>query len=69
VVDREAVVLGVSDLNALHSRQHDHQVQFCAFDILIECDDDALRKTNLERLLAPAGEHLREPVRARGNRA
>ena len=35
VLDGEAVILGVddvSDFNALHSRRHDHEVQFCAFD-------------------------------------
>lgn len=61
VLDGEAVVLGVagvSDFNALHSRKHDDEVRFCAFDILVEGDDDLrklplhLRKTNLERLLA-----------------
>jgi len=33
VLDGEAVVLGldgISDFNALHSRKHDHEVQFCA---------------------------------------
>jgi ATP-dependent DNA ligase len=33
VLDGEAVVLGVdgiADFNALHSRQHDEEVQFCA---------------------------------------
>jgi ATP-dependent DNA ligase len=37
VIDEEAVLLGVdgiSDLDSLHSRQHDEGVQFCAFDIL-----------------------------------
>lgn len=32
----ETVVLGVdgiSDLNALHGRKHDDEVQFCEFDI------------------------------------
>lgn len=62
MLDGEAVVLGVhgvSDFNALHSRKHDHEVQFCAFDILVEGDDDLrklplhLRKSSsLERLLA-----------------
>jgi bifunctional non-homologous end joining protein LigD len=61
VLDSEAVVLsvdGVSDFNALHSRKHDDEVQFCAFDILVEGDGDLrrlplhLRKTSLERLLA-----------------
>jgi ATP-dependent DNA ligase len=61
VLDGEAVILGVdgvADFNALHGRKHDHEVQFCAFDILIDGDDDLrklplhVRKTNLERLLA-----------------
>ena len=46
VLDGEAVILGVngiSDFNALHSRQYDVEVQLCAFDILVEGDDD-LRK-------------------------
>ena len=58
MLDGEAVVLGIdgiSDFNALHSRKHDHEVQFCAFDILAEGGDDlrmlplSMRKTNLER--------------------
>nr|WP_271499969.1 hypothetical protein [Bradyrhizobium sp. CCBAU 11357] len=61
MLDGEAVVLGVdgiSDFNALHSRKHDREVQFCAFDILAEGGDDlrmlplSMRKTNLARLLA-----------------
>jgi ATP-dependent DNA ligase len=61
VLDGEAVMLGVdgiADFNALHSRLHDHEVQFCAFDILVEGGDDLrklplhLRKTSLQRLLA-----------------
>jgi bifunctional non-homologous end joining protein LigD len=61
VLDGEAVILGVdgvSDFNALHSGKHDDEVQFCAFDILVEGGDDLrklplhLRKTNLGRLLA-----------------
>ena len=58
MLDGEAVVLGVdgvSDFDALHSRKHDDEVQFCAFDIMVEGDDD-LRKLplhlRLERLLA-----------------
>jgi bifunctional non-homologous end joining protein LigD len=54
VLDGEAVVLGVdgiADFSALHSRQHDEEVQFCAFDILVEGGED-LRKLPLhfERL-------------------
>ena len=36
VIDGEAVLLGVdgrSDFNGLHSRKHDHEVEFYAFDI------------------------------------
>jgi bifunctional non-homologous end joining protein LigD len=60
-LDGEAVILGVdgvADFNALHSRKHDREVQFYAFDILVEGRDDlrhlplSMRKTNLERLLA-----------------
>jgi ATP-dependent DNA ligase len=52
VLDGEAVVLGVygiSDFNALHSGRHNDEVQLCAFDILVEGDDDLrkLRKANL----------------------
>lgn len=61
VLDGEAVVLGVdgiSDFNALHSRKHDAEVQFCAFDILTENGDGlrklplSMRKVSLERVLA-----------------
>lgn len=63
VLDGEAVLLGVdgiSDFNAPHSRKYDDEVQFCAFDILVEGGDDlrklplSMRKANLERLLARA---------------
>ena len=43
VIDGEAVILGVdgiSDFNALHSGQHNEEVQLCAFDILVEGSDD-----------------------------
>jgi bifunctional non-homologous end joining protein LigD len=61
VIDGEAVVRGVdgiSDFNALHSREHDHEVQLYAFDILAMGGDDLrhlslhMRKTNLQQLLA-----------------
>lgn len=48
---------GVSDFNALHSGKHNDEVQLCAFDILVDGDDDLrklplrLRKAGLERLL------------------
>jgi bifunctional non-homologous end joining protein LigD len=43
VIDGEAVLLGVdgrSDFNGLHSRQHDAEVQFYAFDMLVSEGDD-----------------------------
>ena len=61
VIDGEAVLLGVdgrSDFNGLHSRRHDDEVQFYAFDMLVSEGDDirklplSMRKTNLSRLLA-----------------
>jgi bifunctional non-homologous end joining protein LigD len=61
VIDGEAVVLGVdgiADVNALHSRQHDDEVQLYAFDILALDGEDlrglplSMRKTNLARILA-----------------
>ena len=61
VLDGEAVLLGVdgiSDFNGLHSRKHDDEVMFYAFDILVSDGEDLrklplhLRKNNLARLLA-----------------
>jgi bifunctional non-homologous end joining protein LigD len=61
VLDGEAVLLGVdgrSDFNGLHSRRHDAEVEFYAFDILAEGSEDlrrlplSMRKANLARLLA-----------------
>ena len=61
VIDGEAALLGVdgrSDFNGLHSRQHDEEVQFYAFDMLVSDGDDirklplSMRKTSLARLLA-----------------
>ena len=49
VIDGEAVLLGVdglSDFNGLHSRKHDDEVQFYAFDMLVS-DGDDLRKLPL----------------------
>ena len=68
-IDGEAALLGVdgrSDFNGLHSRRHDTEVEFCAFDMLVSDGDDirrlplSMRKTNLSRLLARrvAGIHL-----------
>jgi ATP-dependent DNA ligase len=61
VIDGEAVLLGVdgrSDFDRLHSRKHDHEVEFYAFDCLVSDGEDlrrlplSMRKTNLARLLA-----------------
>ena len=49
---------GRSDFNGLHSRRHDAEVEFYAFDILAEGGEDlrrlplSMRKTSLARLLA-----------------
>jgi len=60
VIDGEAVLFGVdgrSDFNGLHSRRHDDEVQFYAFDMLLSDGEDlrklplSMRKTNLARLL------------------
>jgi len=43
VIDGEEVLLGVdgrSDFNGLHSRRHDHEVPFYAFDILVSDRED-----------------------------
>src|SRR5258705_10898255 len=43
VIDGEAVLLGVdgiSDFNGLHSRKYDYEVQFYAFDILVDGGED-----------------------------
>ena len=61
VLDGEAVLLGVdgrSDFDGLHSRQHNDEVQFYAFDVLMSDGEDlrklplSMRKANLARLLA-----------------
>jgi len=61
VIDGEAVLLGVdgrSDFDGLHSRQHDAEVQFYAFDMLVADGEDtrklplSMRKASLTRLLA-----------------
>jgi hypothetical protein len=56
LIDGEAVLLGVdgiSDFDGLHSRRHDEEVQFYAFDILVSDGEDNrklplnMRKANL----------------------
>src|SRR4051794_23103245 len=60
VLDGEAVLLGVNgiaDFNGLHSRKHDDEVQFYAFDILATGGDDLRplplhqRRSQLEQML------------------
>jgi len=67
ILDGETVVLGVdgmSDFQALHSRKHDHEAQFYAFDIQAGDGADyrplplSMRKTNLARLLARRSEGI-----------
>ncbi|MGM4954352.1 ATP-dependent DNA ligase [Bradyrhizobium barranii] len=78
VLDGEAVVLGidgVADFSALHSRKYDHEVQFCAFDVLVLGGEDLrplpldMRKSNLERRLLRRRPHLCGTVRTRCDRA
>ena len=74
VIDGEAVLLGVdgrSDFNGLHSRRHDAEVEFYAFDILVSDGEDlrklplCMRKANLARLLARRVDGiLLAPIRA-----
>ena len=61
VINGEAVLLGVdgrSDLDGLHSRRHDAEVEFYAFDILVSDGEDvrklplSMRKAKLARFLA-----------------
>ena len=61
VLDGEAVLLGDdgrSDFDGLHNRQHNDEVQFYAFDVLMSDGDDlrklslSMRKASLARLLA-----------------
>ncbi len=61
VIDGEAVLLGVdgrSNFDGLHSRKHDGEVQFYAFDVLMADGEDMrklplyLRKSHLARLFA-----------------
>ena len=57
VLDGEAVLLGVdgiSDFNGLHSRKHDDEVMFYAFDILVE-----RRRGSSQASIAPAQEQPR----------
>jgi bifunctional non-homologous end joining protein LigD len=45
---------GISDFDGLHSRKHDDEVQFYAFDCLVSDGEDVRklpRKANLSRLL------------------
>ena len=78
MIDGEAVLLGVdgrSDFNGLHSRKHDDEVEFYAFDMLVSDGRISklplsMRKTNLARLLARRvdGIYLAPSNRARSGR-
>ena len=76
VIDGEAVVLAISDFNALHSRKHNEEVQLYAFDILVLGGDDLrklplhLRKTNFHSSwrVAPMASQLRRSNEARSVR-
>jgi bifunctional non-homologous end joining protein LigD len=74
VLDGEAVLLGVdgrSDFNGLHSRKHDAEVEFYAFDCLVSNGED-LRKLPLSMRKdqpgtaagAPGGRHPPRRLRA-----
>jgi ATP-dependent DNA ligase len=55
VLDGEAVLLGVdgrSDFNGLHSRRHDEEVQFYAFDCLVSDGDDVVDQHQRGAMLA-----------------
>jgi hypothetical protein len=76
-IDGEAVVCGddgLSDFNGLHSRRHDDEVQFYAFDVLALEGEDLralplhMRKTNLARLLARRPEGMFVSEFERGDR-
>ena len=54
VIDGEAVILGVdgiSDFNALHSRQHVEEVQLYAFDILAGCSTWPFQPNRLHHVM------------------
>ena len=56
VLDGEAVLLGVdgiSDFNGLHSRKHDDEVMFHAFDILASDGEDAGFHCTCARTISP----------------
>ena len=67
-----SVSTAVSDFNGLHSRRHDDEVEFYAFDMLVSDGDDlrklplSMRKTNLARRVN--GIQRRHSSRARSDR-
>ena len=79
MIDGEAVLLGVdgvSDFNGLHSRRHDAEVEFYAFDMLVSDGEDlrklplSMRKTNLRGCwrAGSTASTLRHSSRARSGR-
>jgi ATP-dependent DNA ligase len=78
VLDGEAVLLGVdgrSDFDGLHSRRHDAEVEFYAFDILVSDGEDvrklplSMRKARLARLLARRVDASSFPISRRARSA
>jgi hypothetical protein len=62
VLDGEAVLLGVdgrSDFNGLHTRRHDHEVEFYAFDILVSDGEDIRKLLEPEPLNRTCGRHAK----------
>jgi hypothetical protein len=62
VLDGEAVLLGVdgrSDFNGLHTRWHDHEVEFYAFDILVSDGEDIRKVLEPAPLNRTCGRHAK----------
>jgi hypothetical protein len=72
VLDGEAVLLGVdgrSDFNGLHTRWHDHEVEFYAFDILVSDGEDIRKVLEPAPLNRTCGRHAKIGVSADMRRA
>jgi ATP dependent DNA ligase domain len=79
VIDGEAVILGldgIADFNALHSGQHNEEVQLCAFDVLALDGEDLREAAAVDAqdqpgalTSRPSRWHLHQPIRERRNRA
>src|SRR4029077_13795033 len=67
VLDGEAVLLGVdgrSDFNGLHSRKHDAEVEFYAFDCLVSDGEDLRRLPLSMAISSPDRRHPPRRLRA-----